>query len=207
VDTAASFSEAGTYVLQLSASDGALSASDEVTVTVQPDQRPRGADVQTANGSGTAGLPDSGDTITLTFSRPMDLGTVTPGWTGGSLPVQIRFRDGIPLGFGAKGDTVDVLRSGQAVNLGSVRLNEDYVANKKAAVFNATMTSSTTTVDGGPATTITLQLGTLASGDGVRVAKNTSSMAWTPSASATDLDGNVCLTTPATESGTSDREF
>lgn len=36
VDTQASFSVAGTYVLTLSASDGALSASDVVTITVQP---------------------------------------------------------------------------------------------------------------------------------------------------------------------------
>jgi hypothetical protein len=35
-DTSASFSTAGTYVLQLAADDGALSGADEVTVTVQP---------------------------------------------------------------------------------------------------------------------------------------------------------------------------
>jgi hypothetical protein len=36
VDTTASFSEAGTYVLRLSGSDGGLSSSDDVTVSVQP---------------------------------------------------------------------------------------------------------------------------------------------------------------------------
>ena len=34
VDTTAIFSEAGTYILKLTASDGALSASDTVTITV-----------------------------------------------------------------------------------------------------------------------------------------------------------------------------
>jgi hypothetical protein len=37
VDTVASFSAAGTYVLRLAADDGALSASDEVTIVVNPD--------------------------------------------------------------------------------------------------------------------------------------------------------------------------
>jgi len=36
VDTTASFSEAGTYVLRLTADDGELRASDEVTITVNP---------------------------------------------------------------------------------------------------------------------------------------------------------------------------
>jgi hypothetical protein len=36
VDTAASFSAAGTYTLRLTADDGALSASDDVVVTVNP---------------------------------------------------------------------------------------------------------------------------------------------------------------------------
>ena len=40
VDTTASFSVAGTYVLRLSANDGALSSSDEVTVTVSADNTP-----------------------------------------------------------------------------------------------------------------------------------------------------------------------
>ena len=37
VDTTAGFSEAGSYVLRLTASDGALSASDDVTITVSPE--------------------------------------------------------------------------------------------------------------------------------------------------------------------------
>jgi hypothetical protein len=36
VDTTASFSAAGAYVLRLTASDGALLASDSVSITVRP---------------------------------------------------------------------------------------------------------------------------------------------------------------------------
>jgi len=40
VDTTATFSEAGTYVLRLTAYDGLLQSSDEVTITVEPVNRP-----------------------------------------------------------------------------------------------------------------------------------------------------------------------
>jgi hypothetical protein len=32
-------------------------------------------------------------------------------------------------------------------------------------------------------------------------------MSWTPSATATDVAGNACTTTAATESGAADKEF
>src|SRR5262249_40948356 len=59
VDTQASFSAAGTYVLQLSASDGQLSASDPVQITVQAAGTPStfriasGADDVEENASGS----------------------------------------------------------------------------------------------------------------------------------------------------------
>jgi hypothetical protein len=46
VDTTATFSAAGTYVLQLSASDGELTASDTVQITAQPAAPPGGATLE-----------------------------------------------------------------------------------------------------------------------------------------------------------------
>jgi len=88
--TTATFSVAGSYVLRLSASDSALSASDDVaiTVTAQVNKPPvvnAGAD-QTitlpspASLSGTAtddGLPNPPGTITTTWTKVSGPGTVT----------------------------------------------------------------------------------------------------------------------------------
>ncbi|GAA6526952.1 Ig-like domain-containing protein [Intrasporangium sp. DVR] len=167
----------------------------------------RGYDVQTANGGATAGKLEPGDTLTYTYNDQVALGTVTPGWNGGAQAVTLRVRDGGLLGLTGKNDTVDIQRAGSVVNLGTVNLKEDYVKGGKTAVFNATMTAGTASVNGILVTTVTIKLGTLASGDGVRTVSNVSTMAWTPSASVTDLFGNTCSTATALETGVLDREF
>ncbi len=89
--TTATFSTAGSYVLQLAASDGALSASDTITVTVNAaatNQAPTvnaGPDLTitlpaTATLNGTAsddGLPNPPGTLTVTWSKVSGPGTVT----------------------------------------------------------------------------------------------------------------------------------
>jgi hypothetical protein len=92
-DTTAAFSTSGTYVLRLTGTDGALSSSDDVTVTVNPappvNQAPSvnaGPDssvtLPSAAGlDGTAsddGLP-SGSTLATTWSKVSGPGTVTFG--------------------------------------------------------------------------------------------------------------------------------
>ena len=93
VDTSASFSAAGEYVLRLTADDGELSSSDEATVTVQPapanqapvvDAGPDRAAVVGANVAldGTVsddGLPNPPGAVTATWSRVSGPGTVTFG--------------------------------------------------------------------------------------------------------------------------------
>ena len=91
--TTATFSAAGTYTLRLTASDTALSASDDIVVTVNPapvNQPPTvnaGPDQTitlpaTASLSGTAsddGLPNPPATLTTTWSKVSGPGTVTFG--------------------------------------------------------------------------------------------------------------------------------
>ena len=94
VDTTASFSATGTYVLRLSASDGSLTAFDEVTVTVQtatpvnqaptvnagPDQTIQLPGTATLNGSVTDdGLPSSPGSVASTWTKVSGPGTVTFG--------------------------------------------------------------------------------------------------------------------------------
>ncbi|MBC8029832.1 MAG: Ig-like domain-containing protein [Pyrinomonadaceae bacterium] len=88
LSTTASFSTAGTYVLSLSASDSALTKSDEITITVQPQNQPPtvsgGSDQtialpRTAGLNGTVtddGLP-TGGTLSLMWSQVSGPGSVT----------------------------------------------------------------------------------------------------------------------------------
>src|SRR6185295_11902222 len=92
--TTASFSAAGSYTLRLTATDSALSAADDIVVTVNatPNQPPTvnaGPDQTitlpaTASLSGTAsddGLPNPPATLTTTWSKVSGPGTVTFGNT------------------------------------------------------------------------------------------------------------------------------
>ena len=114
--TTAAFSQPGTYVLRLTAGDGAATSFDEVTVVAAPNQPPvanAGPD-QTApvgasvvlNGSGSTDA--NGDALTYAWSftsRPpgstaslSDTGAVTPGFTidkPGAYVIQLVVNDGL----------------------------------------------------------------------------------------------------------------
>ncbi|QIX28443.1 signal peptidase I [Nocardioides sp. JQ2195] len=204
----------GPYDLRAVLTDGTGKQTVSATVTGRRvDNAPlRGVDVQSTNGTGTAGRISNGDTMTFTYSRVVALGTVHSGWTGSALGVVARFRDGNVSGVGAgsKGDTLDIqVGGGTTLNLGSVNLKEDYVASNKTVTFAATLTASTSTVDGVERTTITLRLGAMASGksNSLRTVSLPSTMVWSPSASARTPDGIACSVAPASETGTADREF
>ncbi len=88
--TSVSFSQAGTYVLRLTGSDTQLSTSDDITITVNPQNQPpsvnAGADQtislpNAAQLNGTAtddGLP-TGSTLSISWSKVSGPGTVTFG--------------------------------------------------------------------------------------------------------------------------------
>jgi hypothetical protein len=199
----------GLYDFRAVLLDGTGKTTTSVTVsTRRVDNNPlRGYDVQTVSGGAAAGKLDAGDVLRLTYTDQVNLSTITAGWSGSSLPVTVRLRDGNLFGLGSKGDTVDVLRNGVAVNLGSVNLKQDYVKSSKTVTFNATMVATTSTVNGVTSTVVTLTLGTLASGGGLRTAAGTATMVWTPSASVTDLNGRPSSSAPTSELGVLDREF
>ena len=91
VDTTASFSVAGTYVLRLTASDSELSGFDEITITVRPanlapvvnagaDQTITLPEVATLDATVTDdGLPNPPAAVTTTWARVSGPGTVTFG--------------------------------------------------------------------------------------------------------------------------------
>ncbi|MEZ5218819.1 MAG: LamG-like jellyroll fold domain-containing protein [Ilumatobacteraceae bacterium] len=88
VDTTATFDAVGTYVLRLTATDGSLSSSDDVTITVIDNAAPvvsAGADAAVEVGlpltlAGTAtddGLPVTPGAVTTTWSQVSGPGTAT----------------------------------------------------------------------------------------------------------------------------------
>ncbi|MFC8039798.1 S26 family signal peptidase [Paenarthrobacter sp. NPDC057355] len=187
-------------------------AKDTISSTVasrRVDNSPlRAADIRANNGGLTQGRLEAGDSLSFVYSQQVNLATVTPGWSGASLPVTVRLRDGNVLGLGNSQDVLDVQRTGSSVNLGSVNLKQNFVKSRKTVIFNANMTASTETVAGAPRTVVTLVLGTAASGgSGVRTAGAAAAMIWTPTAAVTSLSGAACSLAPLTEPGALDRDF
>jgi hypothetical protein len=188
---------------------GRTTTSSTVAGRIVDNNPLRAYDVQAVNGGASAGKLGTGDVLKLTYTAQVNLGTISSGWTGGSLAVVVRLRDALMVGSSGNNDTVDVLRTanGTALPLGTVNLKQNFVKNNKQAQFNANMVASTTTVNGATATVVTITLGTMASGGSLRSAGAAATMVWTPSATVTDLSGRACSTAPASELGSLDKEF
>lgn len=189
---------ARSYVV--TARDFAGNVASRLDLTVSVDNtKPSGVDIQATNGGPTAGAPDLGDRVTLTFSEPIEPTSVLGGWSGAPTPVVVRITDGgVLLGS----DVLEVRDAANTVQLplGTVNLGTfGYVTATRH--FGATGTPSTMALSGN---TIVVTLGTP---DGTTGSGLTSTMTWTPSAVATDRAGNPSATTPVTEGGSGDAEF
>lgn len=182
---------------------GVTTTSAVVAARIVDNSPVRGVDVQAANGGGTVGRLDNGDTLTYTYSERVAPGSVVSGWDGTARTVTLRLRDGNLVGGAAKDDSVDVV----GANLGTVNLRADYVKSGKTVQWTATMTASTVTVGATTRSVVTVRLGAVTSGSGLRTVTATPAMVWTPSATVTDLTGQKCSTAPVTETGTADRDF
>ena len=189
---------AGTYSYSLTSKDLANNTRTQSGYTVIVDNTaPTAADVQTTNKSGnTVGKPEIGDSITLTFSEPIDPISILANWTGTATGVVVRITNGT-------NDTLTVYNATNATQLplGSVNLGRtDYVTAN--ATFGASGTASTMVQS---TNAITVTLGTASAGLGTASANG--SMVWTPSTSAYDRAGNAETTTARTETGGADKDF
>ena len=104
--------------------------------------------MQTANvGGGTVGRPESGDTMTLTYTETMEPNSILALWDGTSTSVTVR------LNNNGNDDQVQVWNAANSAQLplGTVSLNGNYIGG------NRTFTGSTMTLSGGA---ITIALGT-----------------------------------------------
>ena len=184
---------AGSKTYTVTTADVAGNAGGAVSFSVVVDgTAPGGSNVQTANASGgTAGRAEANDTIMITFSEAMDPASILAGWAGASTTRTVAFTN---AGCGAN-DRVTIT----GTNLGMICLGGGgYVA------ANRTFTSSSMVLSPG-GTTVTITLGTPSAVIGTQVGSTT--MTWTPSASALDVAGNACSATVVTEGGGADVEF
>ena len=189
---------AGTYAYSLTSKDVAANSRTQSGFSVVVDNTaPTATDIQTTGKSGgTVGRPEIGDSITYTFSEPIDSHSILANWGGASTNVVVRIAN-------ATGDPLTVYNATNTTQLplGSVNLGRnDYVS--AAATFGATGTASTMVQSGNA---ITITLGTASAGP--TTASTNGTMSWTPSASAYDRAGNAETTTARSETGAADREF
>lgn len=154
---------------------------------------PSGNNVRTANGTGTAGRPDAGDTLTYSYSEPVDALSIVSGSCSAAVNVVVRIDNNTSSG---SRDTFTVWNSAGTTQLpvGTVNLQgSGYVTSNVA--FGATGTPSTLSVSG---SSVVITLGTPSGSTWVDSAGLAPT--WVPSSSALDRAGNNAATTSVTSS-------
>jgi hypothetical protein len=190
----------------------ANSASTNWPATVD-NTAPFASDLQATNTSGgTAGKAEQGDTVTLTYSEPIEPESIISGWNGSPTNVVVRVTTGIALLGGLLGQTEGLqvfdATNTTALPLGTVDLKQPYVA-KTLALLNGTMTfgasgvPSTMSISGG---VVTIVLGTHAGNNALTVT-TPGTMAWGPATTPYDRAANAVAGATANESGAADVEF
>lgn len=174
------------HAYSLALTDNASNTTSQTGFTVDVDgTRPTAADIQAVNG-GTVNRVDAGDQIIFTFSEQMEPTSIKAGWDGTSTPVTVTVTSSNPSIVSTN------------VNLGSVDLVRRYF-NNPDATFSATMVMS--------GSTVTITLGAQTAGGSPRTNAPSTTLAWTPVGSPTDIAGNTMQTPTANEGGANDADF
>jgi len=214
--TAAAVLGEGTKGFTVTATDKAGNSRTLPGNVTVDDTVPRATDVQTANGGGTAGRAEEKDSITFTFSEPIEPESILAGWNGSATNVVVRMIDNGLLGLPTGDDelVVDNAANSGVLPLGTVDMGGgEYVTSLLGGAlggsiyFGATGTPSSMTMTGN---TVTVTLG-FYSAESILVGRATAgaagTMVWTPAATPYDRAGNVMSTAPASESGAADKDF
>jgi hypothetical protein len=166
------------------------------SVTVD-NTKPTATSLTTTNrAGGTVGKAETGDSITFTYSEPIDPSTILAGWDGtASTSVTVRLLNA----NGGGGDRIQVWDAANTtqVDVGTVRLGATGYTTTTITFTNSTMTKS--------GNAFTIVLGTPSAPSTLAVV--TSNTKWTPSAAATDIAGNGCQNAAVNEAGAPDPEF
>lgn len=182
----------GTYDLSALATDVAGNTNESIVTVVIDNTRPTATDIQIVDGGGTVGRPETGDTVTYTFSEAMDPNSIFAGWDGSSLTVTLRLTNN------GGNDRVRIYDAANVVEstLGQVRTGGNYVGGTR------TFTGSTMVMSGN---TVVVTLGTPSGGVNTVAGNRTAN--WYPVVGALDLAGNQMMTTIRAETGAADPNF
>jgi hypothetical protein len=196
----------GTYTARATQADstGNTGTSADRTFTIDT-TAPTRVSMSAANGTGTSGHLDAGDTITFTYSESMLASSILSGWGGSSgATVKVRF-------FSGTQDAFTVLDSANGANLkldagttagGGVALGSgaNFVTN--TVTFTATLTQSADDKS------FVVTLGSPDNASRVRSTRTgTANMTWTPKAGATDLAANALASTATWTETDGDQDF
>jgi signal peptidase I len=175
---------------------------------------PSAFDIQTANRvGGTTGVAEAGDSVSFTFSEPIDPHSILPGWTGASTNVIVHLHDGgCLLNLLVKvcaDDSFEIYNGASPLGtIGPVSLkNPDYLGGGllggvSDAVFGSTGTPSTMVQSG---SSIVVTLGTRSGSSPDQ--GGTTTTQWASASSPYDAAGNSATGNTRSEQGGSDREF
>jgi len=173
---------------------------------------PTATDVQSANGGTTVGKPEEKDSITFSFSEPIEPQSILAGWTGASTNVVVRMVDNGLLGLPTGKDELFVYNAANTAQLpfGAVNMGGgEYVTGLLGGTINfgASGTKSTMVMSGN---TVTITFGTQGA-EGILVGPSTTggatTMVWSPAATPYDRAANVMSTATATQSGGARKNF
>lgn len=187
---------AGVYSFSIATTDNAGNAGTFGPYTVNVDNTaPQGVDVQTQNGGATACRPESGDTVTFTYSEPIDPQSILAGWDGSPTTVTVRIVNTLFVN--------DRLTVWNAANTAQLPVANPLSLGRTDYVgANRNFNNSTMQRTGN---TIVVTLGTPSGG--VNTAGGNGNMTWTVPAGAYDRAGNAIATGNVNESGAADCEF
>lgn len=202
----------GSKSFAVTATDRALNSAGLAGSATVDNTPPAAADVQTTN-AGASGLAEAGDSLLLSFSEPIEPGSVLAGWSGAATSVVVRIDDNGLLGLPLGNDSVQIWNSSNStvLPLGTVDLGRsDYVAGLLGGSvrFGASGSPSTMTLSGN---TVTIVLGTHNATPIVDPSRTTAggsgTATWTPATGPYDRAENAMSTAAASESGAADKEF
>lgn len=154
--------------------------------------------VQTANAGAFVGRPEINDTITYTFSEPVEPASILAGWTGAATDVTLR------LNNNAGQDRVQIWNSanGAQLPLGEVNTLQAFTGANRTFGAPATAQRSRMAMSG---SAITVTLGT-ASG-ATTTSAGGQNMTWTPVATPYDRAANTCTAVAVNEAAPVDVDF
>jgi hypothetical protein len=205
--TAATSLAAGSDAYTVTSTDNAGNVGTQNYTATIDNTAPSASDVQSTNVSGgSVGHVEQGDTLKLTYSKPIDPYSILAGWTGAAINVQIALVDG----GGTTSDSIYIYTSGSSpvqVPIGIVTLNNsgnDTAGSGTYITYGVTGTGTPSTMTlNGSVITLVFGLGNAQSATSATAA----AMSWAPSTTATDIAGNADTAAAAIQSGTVHANF